>query len=50
MAEWKCRVLRKLTFRNLDTLDRFIPHGPGALFDELVSLDTDIKNFCTLYA
>jgi len=43
-------VLWKPTFQDLDTLDRFIPHSSGALLDELVSLETDVKNFSTLDA
>lgn len=38
------------TFRNPGALDRFVPHSSGALFDELVSLKTDVKNFGTLDA
>jgi len=41
-------MLRKLTFRNLDALYRFIPHGSGTLLDELVSLETDVENFSAL--
>lgn len=43
-------MLRKLTFRDLDALDRFIPDGSGTLLDQLVSLETDIENFSILYA
>jgi len=48
--EWRRRVLQKLTFRDLDALDRFIPYGSGTLFDEFVSLETNIENFSTLHA
>ena len=43
-------MLQRLTFRDLDALDRFVPHGSGSLLDELVSLETDVENFSTLYA
>ena len=43
-------MLRKLTFRDLNALYRFIPYGPGTLLDELVSLETDVENFSALYA
>lgn len=46
----KHRVLRKLTFQDLDTLYRFIPYRSGTLFDQLVSLETDIENFGILNA
>ena len=40
----------KLTLLDLDALDRFVPHSSGTLLYELVSLDTDVKNFSTLDA
>ena len=46
--KWKRRVLQELAFRDPDTLDRFIPHSSGTLLDELVPLETDVKNFGTL--
>ena len=46
----KRRVLQKLTLLHLDALDRFVPYGSGTLLDELVSLDTDVKDFSTLDA
>jgi hypothetical protein len=44
----KDRILQKRTFQDLDTLYRFIPYGSSTLFDELVSLDTDVEDFGTL--
>jgi hypothetical protein len=31
------------TLGNLDSFDRFVVHGTGALFDELVTFDTEIQ-------
>lgn len=43
-------MLQKLTLLYLDALDRLVPYGSGTLLDELVSLDTDVKDFSSLGA
>ena len=43
-------MLWELTFRDLNALDRFIPHSPSTLLDEFVSLEADVENSSTLNA
>ena len=37
------------TFGDFDPLDGFVVHHAGALFDELVALDTEIEDVCALH-
>jgi hypothetical protein len=41
---------RGRTFGDFDTLDRFVVHHAGALFDELVALDTEIEDIGALHS
>ena len=34
------------TLGNFDSFDRFVVYGTGALFDELVTFDTQIQYAC----
>jgi hypothetical protein len=37
------------TFGDFDSFDRLVVHRAGALFDELIALDTETEDTCALH-